>query len=168
MEIITVVLAGALEHQDSMGSVEVLRPGEVQRISAGDGVTHSEYNHSATEPVHLLQIWIVPDRQALKPAYDQRRFDTTNQLRLVAARAGRDGALSLNQDAALYVGKLDAGTRVTLPLTSGRYAWVQVATGTVEFNGQPLGAGDGAAVRDQPALNILATTRSEVLVFDLA
>jgi len=168
MEIITVVFAGALEHKDSLGSVEVLRPGEVQRMSAGAGVTHSEYNHSATEPVHLLQIWIIPERKALKPAYGQRRYDSTNQLRLVASPDGQYDSLTINQDAQLYVGKLAAGTTVNHTLATGRHAWVQVATGTVTLNGQPLVAGDGAAISDEPALNILATAASEVLVFDLA
>jgi redox-sensitive bicupin YhaK (pirin superfamily) len=151
-----------------MGSVEVLRPGEVQRMSAGAGVTHSEYNHSATEPVHLLQIWITPERKGLKPAYGQRRYDSTNQLRLVASQDGRNDSLTINQDAALYVGKLAPGTTVTHSLPKERHAWIQVATGTVELNGQRLTAGDGAALGDETVLNIIAKDASEVLVFDLA
>lgn len=168
MEIISVVLEGALEHKDSMGSAEVLRPGEVQRMSAGTGVKHSEYNPSSTEPVHLLQVWIMPDRKDVAPRYEQRRYDAANRLRLVASPDGREESLSIYQDADLYVGRLSAGTKVSHVLKPGRHAWLQVGTGSVELNGTKLADGDGAALSDEPALNILAKDASEVLVFDLA
>jgi redox-sensitive bicupin YhaK (pirin superfamily) len=169
MEIITVVLEGALAHKDSMGSAEVLRPGEVQRMSAGTGVKHSEYNHSQTEQVHLLQIWIMPEQKGVAPRYGQRRFeDTSDRLRLVVSRDGRDGSLEIHQDADVYVGRLGAGVSVGHKLKPGRHAWVQVASGSIELNGQRLNAGDGAAISDERAMNILANATSEVLVFDLA
>ena len=168
MEIVTVVLDGALEHKDSMGSAEVLRPGEVQRMSSGTGVQHSEYNHSATEPVHLIQIWIMPNRKGVAPRYEQKRFDHADTLRLVVSGDGRDGSLTIHQDADVYVGRLSAGKKVSHDLKPGRHAWVQVATGRVELNGKTLNAGDGAALSDESQLNILAKDASEVLVFDLA
>lgn len=169
MEIITVVLEGALAHKDSIGSAEVLRPGEVQRMSAGTGIRHSESNHSQTEPVHLLQIWIVPERNGVAPRYGQRRFDdTSDRLRLVVSRDGRDGSLEIHQDADVYVGHLGASVSVAHKLKPDRHAWVQVAGGNIELNGQRLNAGDGAAISDERALNILANDASEVLVFDLA
>jgi len=167
MEIVTVVLEGALEHNDSMGSAEVLRPGEVQRMSAGTGIKHSEYNHSQTEPVHLLQVWLLPDRKGVAPRYEQKRFEPA-PLRLVVSGDGRDGSLPIHQDADLYISHLSEGAKVSHALKPGRHAWVQVATGSVELNGTRLTAGDGAAVSDEPALNILANAASEVLVFDLA
>jgi quercetin 2,3-dioxygenase len=168
MEIITVVLDGALEHKDSMGSAEVLRPGEVQRMSAGTGIQHSEYNHSATEPVHLIQIWIMPDSKGVAPRYEQKRFDENDQLRLVASSDGRDGSLAIHQDAGVYVGRLSAGTKVSHALKPDRHAWVQVATGKIELNGKTLTAGDGAAISNAAGLNILAKDASQVLLFDLA
>jgi quercetin 2,3-dioxygenase len=168
MEIITVVFAGTLEHKDSMGTVEVLRPGEVQRMSAGTGLRHSEYNHSTTEPVHLIQIWIMPARQGVAPRYEQKRFADTDQLRLVASGDGRDGSLAIHQDVDLFVGRLGTGTKVGHALKPGRHAWVQVATGTIELNGKMLATGDGAAISNEPALNILAKDPAQVLVFDLA
>jgi len=173
MEIISYVLDGALEHKDSMGTGSVLRPGDVQRMSAGTGVSHSEYNHSKTAPVHFLQIWIVPERAGLPPSYQEKHFpveERRNQLRLVAARpplAVRDGALSVHQDMALYAGVLDAGASVRLPLAAGRHAWVQVARGAIDLGGKQLASGDGAAVSDEAELVLAAHEASEVLVFDL-
>ena len=169
MEIITVVFDGALAHKDSMGSAEVLRPGEVQRMSAGTGIQHSEYNHSSTEPVHLLQLWIVPDQKGATPRYEQKRFDDTqDRLRLVISRDGREGSLDIHQDADLYLARLSAGAKARHPIAASRHAWVQVASGQIELNGTRLNAGDGAALSGESALNILAKDASEVLVFDLA
>jgi quercetin 2,3-dioxygenase len=173
MEIISYVLDGALEHKDSLGTGSVLRPGDVQRMSAGTGVRHSEFNHSKTETVHFLQIWIVPERVGLPPSYEEKRFsieERRNQLRLVAARpalAARNGALTVHQDLALYAGVLDAGTAVRHPLPAGRHAWVQVARGAIDVGGQRLLAGDGAAITAQPELVLDAHHASEVLLFDL-
>ena len=171
MEIVSYVLAGALEHKDSLGNGSVMRPGDVQRMSAGTGVRHSEWNHSKTEEVHLLQIWILPERSGLAPGYEQRSFqpgDLRDRLRLVASRDGRDGSVTLHQDVALYVAKLSADRRVRHEVTPGRHAWVQVASGNVALNGVELGAGDGAAVTDEERLDLRANQDAEVLVFDLA
>jgi hypothetical protein len=171
MEIITYVLEGVLEHKDSLGTTGVIRPGEVQRITAGAGITHSEYNHSETEPVHLLQIWILPEKNGLKPGYEQKFIGgdaLKGKLRLIAARDGRDGALTIHQDVALYAGALSSGGKVEHTLQPGRHAWLQVARGAVTLNGQSLRAGDGAAVSDEPRLEIAATKDAEVLLFDLA
>ncbi len=175
MEIITYVLAGALEHNDSMGNGSVMVPGDVQRMSAGTGVMHSEYNHSKTEPVHFLQIWIVPDREAATPGYEQRTFPTaekSGRLRLVASNDGRDGSVRINQDAALYASVLDAGQEVRHVPAPGRYAWIQVVRGTVALNGTTLHAGDGAAIEAEAELNIVGVADdgdgAEFLLFDLA
>jgi len=171
MEIITYVLEGALEHKDSLGTIGVIRPGEVQRMTAGAGITHSEYNHSDTDRVHLLQIWILPEKNGLKPGYEQKTFDTGSldgRLRLIAARDGHDGALTIHQDVELYAAKLPAKKSVGHDLKPGRHAWVQVARGAVTVNGTKLAAGDGAAVSDEPRLEIAATKDAEVLLFDLA
>jgi redox-sensitive bicupin YhaK (pirin superfamily) len=168
MEIVTVVFAGALEHKDSMGSVEVLHPGEVQRMTAGTGLTHSEYNHSSTDPVHLIQIWILPERKGLRPSYEQKRFDSTNQLRLVVSPDSRDGSLKIHQDASLYVATLTDGVTVTHNLAPGRQAWLQVATGAVDLNGVKLNTGDGVAISEEKALTLKARGAASVLLFDLA
>src|SRR5262245_59011571 len=171
MEIATCVLDGALAHRDSLGTGSVIRPGDVQRMTAGRGIRHSEYNASAAEPVHLLQIWLFPEQRGLEPGYEQRTFadgERRNWLRLVASRDGRGGSLTIHQDADLYAGLLDAGQRVVQPLRPGRHAWVQVARGAVTLNGQPLRAGDGAAVADETALDLTAVDAADVLVFDLA
>ena len=173
MEIISYVLDGALEHKDSMGNGTIIKPGDVQRMTAGTGVRHSEYNASDTNPVHFLQIWIEPDQAGLTPGYEQKAFDpadSRNRLRLVASPDGRGSSVTIHQDAALYLGHLEAGAQVTHTLDKGRKAWVQVARGTVQVNGNPLQGGDGAAIRDEDAV-ILETddgTNAEVLVFDLA
>ncbi len=171
MEIITYVLAGALEHKDSMGTSSVIRPGEVQRMSAGTGVSHSEYNQSAAEVVHLLQIWIVPERRGVVPSYEQRDFpaaERRDRLRLVASRDGRDGSVAVQQDVALYAALLARGAEVRHELAAGRHAWLQVASGGIEVNGHALSAGDGAAISGESALRIAAADVSEVLLFDLA
>ena len=171
MEIITYVMEGSLAHRDSTGTEAVITPGEVQRMTAGTGIQHSEYNASQTEPVHLLQIWIHPERQGLEPGYEQRAFphsDEQGPLRLVAARDGRDGAVTIHADAALYIGRLEAGEHVTHSLAPERHAWVQVTQGALSLNGQALHAGDGAAVSGEEAVELVGTERAEVLLFDLA
>ena len=170
MEILSYVLEGALAHKDSIGTGSVIRPGDVQRMSAGTGVRHSEFNESSTEPVHFLQIWIVPDRRGHAPGYEQKTFpeaERLGRLRLVASRDGRDGSVTLHQDVALYAGVLDEGQKAELPLAAGRHAWVHVARGAATVNGQRLGAGDGAALSDEPKLTVEGHG-GEVLVFDLA
>ncbi|MEZ2229880.1 pirin family protein [Microcoleus sp.] len=171
MEIITYVLEGALEHKDSLGTGAVIKPGEVQRMSAGTGIQHSEFNHSPSDSVHLLQIWLLPDRNGLTPSYEQRDFplvERRGRLRLVAARDARDGAVKIHQDVDLYAAVLDKDARVSHVLQSNRYAWVQVARGSVLLNGLALEQGDGAAVSDESELVIEATADAEFLLFDLA
>jgi hypothetical protein len=171
MEIISYVLDGELAHQDRMGTGSVIRPGDVQRMSAGTGVRHSEMNPSPTQPVHFFQIWLLPSQRGIKPSYEQRRFDDAEKrgrLRLVASSDGRDGSISVNQDADLYAGLFTAGEGTHLDLRPGRHAWVQVARGEITLNGEPLSAGDGAAVSEETALAINARSDAEVLVFDLA
>jgi redox-sensitive bicupin YhaK (pirin superfamily) len=170
MEIITYILEGALTHKDSMGTGSVIRPGDVQRMSAGTGVRHSEANHSDAEPVHLLQIWIIPDEFGIAPGYEQTTFDAEGKrgrLRLVASRDGREGSVTIHQDASIYAALLDASQEVTHELAAGRGAWLQVARGAVEINGQKLEQGDGAAVSDEAKLTITGREPSEVLLFDL-
>lgn len=171
MEIITLVIEGALEHRDSSGGHGVIRPGEVQKMSAGTGVTHSEMNPSETEPVHLLQIWIQPERDGIKPYYEQKAFtqeERRGRLRLVAAPGGADGAVTLHQDARLYDALLAPNEVVTHRLARGRHAWLQVVKGAVAVNGTPLKAGDGAAISDEESLEVRADEESEILLFDLA
>jgi redox-sensitive bicupin YhaK (pirin superfamily) len=171
MEIVTYVLEGALEHRDSLGTGSVIRPGDVQRMTAGTGVTHSEYNHSRMEPVHLLQIWIEPEQEGLEPGYEQKNFaatDRKNRLRVIASRSGRDGSLTVHQDAELLSTLLDAGKKVSHELQPGRHAWVQVVKGAVTLNGEKLETGDGAAASDENRLEIEASAPSELLLFDLA
>lgn len=168
MEIITYVLEGELSHQDSMGNGSVIRPGEVQRMSAGTGVMHSEKNAS-DELVHLLQIWILPERHGITPSYEQKVFppaERDGRLRLVASHDGRDGSVTIHQDADLYTTTLRDGASVTQNLRPGRYGWVHVARGNVTVNGQPLAAGDGAAIEAEPRVTIAGD--GEVLLFDLA
>jgi redox-sensitive bicupin YhaK (pirin superfamily) len=171
MEILSYVLEGALQHADSMGTGSVIRPGDVQRMSAGTGVMHSERNDSSSEPVHFLQIWIEPDRRGLPPGYEQKRFDDRKQnaLRLIASRDGREGSVTVHQDANLYVAGLDAGATVKVDLPAGRRAWVQVLAGDLAVNGQAVARGDGAATDGETALTLVGgSAPSEVLVFDLA
>ena len=171
MEIVSYVLEGELAHRDSLGTGSVIRPGDVQRMSAGTGVSHSEFNHSATEPVHFLQIWILPEREGLSPSYEQKHFapeTRRGKLRLVASRDARDASIRIHQDVDLYATLLGAGEAVTHALAPGRHAWVQVARGSCALNGVPLEAGDGVAVSDEPSLRLTGATEAEVLVFDLA
>jgi quercetin 2,3-dioxygenase len=170
MEIVTYVLKGALEHRDSMGNGEVLRPGEFQRMSAGTGITHSEFNPSPTEPVHLYQIWLFPERDGLEPSYEQKRFDEAgrhNQLQLVASPSADDGSLLIHQDARIYLLDLDDGGTVTHRLDHDRHAWLQVLRGSVTLNGENLETSDGAAVSGEEQLTIQAKGPAEVMLFDL-
>ncbi len=172
MEILSYVLSGALAHQDSTGGGGVLRPGEVQRMSAGTGVMHSEFNGSKEEPVHFLQIWIVPDRAGHRPSYEQKAYpeaERRGRLRLVASPDGAEGSTTLHQDARVYATLLAPGERAEHALAAGRHAWVQVARGELALNGTALRAGDGAAVSDERALALVAAGKetAEVLVFDL-
>ncbi len=171
MEIITYVLEGQLAHKDSLGTGSVIRPGDVQRMSAGTGVRHSEFNPSATAPTHFLQIWIQPERDGLPPSYEQRTFPEAGRrgtLRLVASRDGREGFVTVHQDVQLYVATMAAGEECTHHLGDDRHAWVQVIRGAVRLNGTALTAGDGAAVSKETALQIHATDAAELLLFDLA
>ncbi len=171
MEILTYVVEGALAHADSTGHRAVVGPGDVQRMSAGTGVTHSEYNASATEPVHLLQIWILPAENGLAPGYEQHHFrseDMRGTLRLIAAGDGRDGALTIHQDVDLFAALLEPGERVRHGLAAGRHAWVQLISGRVLLNGTPLEAGDGAALSDEDSVEINPAKPSELLLFDLS
>ena len=171
MEIISYVLEGALEHKDSIGTGSVIRPGDVQIMSAGTGIRHSEFNHSKTEPVHFLQIWVVPDRQGIAPRYEQKTFpdaDKRGRLRLVGSSDGRDGSVIIHQDAKIFAALLSTGDQVTHALPRGRRAWLQVVRGTVAMNGQELHTGDGAAVENEPTLTVTAKLDgTEILVFDL-
>jgi len=169
MEIVTYVLEGELEHRDSMGTGSIIRPGEVQRMSAGTGVLHSEVNPSRKSPVHLLQIWILPERRGLRPEYEQKAFpaeERNGKLRLVASQDGANGSLTIHQDARLFAATLGKADSVQYDLQPGRYAWLQVARGSVDVNGQKLEAGDGAAIEDERTLT-LRGDGAEVLLFDL-
>ena len=177
MEIVTYVLEGALEHKDSLGTGSIIRPGDVQRMSAGTGIRHSEFNASDTAPVHLLQIWIVPETQGIDPGYEQIYIDPADkrgQLRLVGSRDGRDGSVTIHQDISLYATTLAEGETVDHVLAPGRVAWVQVARGEIALNGQALTAGDGAAIEasvgdDLDRLTLTgAANEAEVLLFDMA
>jgi len=171
MEIITYILSGALEHRDSMGNGSLIRPGDIQRMSAGTGVSHSENNPSGTEAVHLLQIWIMPSARNLPPSYEQTAFtedERRGRLRLVASEDGREGSATIQQDARLYATILDAGSVVEHNLAADRFAWVQVARGSVKSNQVHLNQGDGAAIRDETIIRLIADDESEVLLFDLA
>ncbi len=171
MEIITYVVSGRLEHRDSLGTGDVIRRGDVQAMSAGSGLTHSEFNPSPDEPVHLLQIWIMPAKRGTTPTYDQKKFDDDskrNRFVPLASGNGHDGALGIGQDATMFATLLDAGKEVSHPLAAGRGAWIQVASGEVDVNGTSLSAGDGAAVEGESHLRITANAESELLLFDLA
>lgn len=171
MEIVTYVLSGALEHRDSMGNGEVLRAGELQRMTAGTGITHSEFNPSATEPVHLVQIWLHPREQGLPPSYEQKRFDATerqNRLRLVASPDGLDGSLKIHQDAQIYLSNLQAHHQLAHHIAPSRHAWLQVLRGSVNVNGLDLETSDGLQVSEETELTIRASKAAEILLFDLA
>lgn len=170
MEIISYVLEGALQHKDSMGTGSVIEPGDVQKMSAGTGVAHSEFNASKEEPVHFLQIWIQPTQRGLEPSYEQKPFtreEKQGRLRVVASPDGRDGSVTINSDAVVHAGIFDEGESSELALAKGRHAWVHVARGKVRVNGKDLQAGDGAALSDEPAVKIEGSEGGEVLVFDL-
>jgi redox-sensitive bicupin YhaK (pirin superfamily) len=171
MEIVTYVLEGALEHKDSMGNGSVIKPGDVQYLSAGTGVAHSECNASKTEPVHMYQIWMLPEKQGLKPTYDQKTFsdaEKRGKLRLVASPDGRDGSVRIRQDNQLYATVLGAGETVKHALKKDRHAYVQVARGSVKLNGTELREGDGAAISEEKAVELTGVKDAEVLLFDLA
>jgi redox-sensitive bicupin YhaK (pirin superfamily) len=176
MEIVTYVLEGALQHRDSLGNGEILRPGEFQRMTAGTGIRHSEFNPSANEPVHLYQIWLLPERTGLKPSYEQKAFaadERQDRLRVVASRDGRDGSLTIRQDADIFLATLAPGREVSHALRPGRHAWLQVLRGAVVANGRPLATSDGAAISDERELTIRSAggdsaASAEIMLFDLA
>jgi quercetin 2,3-dioxygenase len=172
MEIISYVLEGALEHKDSIGTGSVIRPGDVQRMSAGTGIRHSEYNASKTESVHFLQIWILPEQKGIEPGYEQKNFaiaDKQNQLRLVGSRDGRDGSITIHQNVDFYAAALSEGESVNHTIVPGRVAWLQVAHGTVQLNDQTLNAGDGAAIVQESLISLQGLAQNaEVLLFDMA
>jgi len=171
MEIVTYVLAGALAHRDSMGNGSVLRPGEFQRMSAGTGIEHSEFNPSADAPVHFYQIWLKPDRPGHEPSYEQKAFDPAGRrgaLQLVASPDAAAGSLAIHQDARIYLATLADGDEAALPIATGRHAWVQALRGQVEVNGEELNAGDGAAISEEREVALRGIDAAEVMVFDLA
>lgn len=171
MEIITYILSGALEHRDSLGNGSVIRPGDVQRMTAGSGVAHSEFNPSPTEAVHLLQIWIMPSARNLTPGYEQKFFSSeerAGRLRLIAAPDGTDGAVAINQDARVYAAVMDAGESIVHPFDAARHAWVQVARGAISLNENRLDQGDGAGISEETQIQMAALEPAEVLLFDLA
>jgi quercetin 2,3-dioxygenase len=171
MEIITYILDGKLEHKDSLGTGSVILPGDGQRMTAGSGIRHSEFNPSATEAAHLLQIWIQPERAGLEPSYEQKSFpedEKRGKLRVIASRDAQGGSVKINQDATLYVSLLKPGEEVAHEFGAGRHGWLQVARGAVELNGKKLGQGDGAAISDEKKVSIKGTANAEVLLFDLA
>ncbi len=171
MEILSYVLEGALAHKDSTGGGGVIRPGEIQFMRAGTGVTHSEQNASETEPVHFLQVWIIPDTRGLAPAYDQKTFDAVaarNRLVLLASKGGRDGSIDVHQDVDLWVARLGDGDERVHALASGRHAWVHVARGQATVGGHDLSEGDGVAMSDEAQVRLRGRGEAEVLLFDLA
>ncbi len=171
MEIISYVLEGALEHKDSMGNGSIIRPGDVQRMTAGTGVRHSEFNQSKSELVHFLQIWILPEKEGLKPGYEQKTFgeeEKRGKLRLVSSRDGRDGSVTIHQDVDLYATRLGEGDETTHQLGAGRKGWVQVARGRAEINGTALQAGDGVALTDETGITLRGMSDAEILLFDMS
>ena len=171
MEIISYVLEGALAHKDSTGSRSVIRPGTVQRMSAGTGVSHSEFNASQTEQVHFLQIWFTPERAGLRPSYEERTYtddDLRGRWRLIASRDARDGSLAVHQDLDIYAARLDAGDAITYAPRPGRHVWLQVARGAVAINDSQLEAGDGAAIVEEARIELVASEDAELLLFDMA
>jgi redox-sensitive bicupin YhaK (pirin superfamily) len=171
MEIITYILEGKLEHKDSLGTGSVILPGDGQRMTAGSGIRHSEFNPSTTEAAHLLQIWITPEKDGLKPSYEQKSFpekEKSGKLRLIASRDAQNGSVKINQDAQLYVSLLKPGEEVAHEFACGRHGWLQVARGAVELNGKKWDQGDGAAISEEKTLSIKGAADAEVLLFDLA
>lgn len=170
MEIVTYIIKGAIEHKDSMGNGTIIRAGEVQRMTAGTGVMHSEFNHSQEDELHLLQIWIFPERKNLEPGYEQTLFSREaklNQLKLIGSRDGRDGSITIHQDVELYASVLEEGQSVTLDDVNDRRVFVQVVSGNVDVNGSQLAAGDGGQIREASAVNIIARDEAELLLFNL-
>lgn len=169
MEILSYVVEGALEHRDSMGNGSIIRPGDVQRMTAGTGVTHSEYNKSGDEGLRFLQLWIIPDKRGLAPSYEQKYFgeDRNNQLKLVASPTGEDGSVIVHQDVKLYASVLEKGATVTHQASDDRQIWLQVVSGTIEVQGETLGEGDGLAALDEQELRLVATAEANFLLFDL-
>ncbi len=169
MEILSWVLEGALEHKDSIGTGSIIRPGELQRMTAGTGIAHSEFNSSQRDPVHFLQIWILPDRRGLAPGYEQRSFGNQlgNDLTLIASRDGRDESITIHQDVNLYAARLGAGASVEYRPVSGRQLWMQIARGTGTLNGQEVIAGDGVAIEQEDQLHIATRDSAEILLFDM-
>lgn len=170
MEIISYVVSGGLEHKDSIGTGSVIRPGELQRMSAGTGVRHSEYNHSETDPVHFLQIWIVPEQDGLQPSYEQKAFaeeERTDALRLIGSRDGRDGSVVIHQDVDLYASLLSADKTLAYDIRPGRKVWLQIVKGKLSVNNQQLSAGDGLGLLDAGAISLAAQEAAEFLLFDL-
>ncbi len=171
MEIVSYVLAGGLEHRDSLGTGSVITPGDVQRMSAGTGVAHSEFNHSKSEPVHFLQIWILPEARGTAPGYEQKHFpaaERQGRLRLIASRDGREGSVTVHQDVAVYAALLAPGERVSHSFTAGRQGWLQVARGAVKIGEANMRAGDGAAIQQAERVEIVGDEAAELLLFDLA
>ena len=171
MEIVTYVLSGALEHQDSMGNGEVLRPGEFQRMTAGTGITHSEFNPSTTEPVHLYQIWLLPERTGLTPGYEQKAFPVKgrqNQWQLVASRDAAEGSLTIHTDARISLADIGSGRSIQYEIPPGRFAWLQVLRGAVTVNDVQMETSDGLAIANESALSVHATHDAEIMLFDLA
>ncbi|MDX2271547.1 MAG: pirin family protein [Cyanobacteriota bacterium] len=171
MEIVTYVLSGSLEHKDSLGNGSIIRPGEIQRMSAGTGIQHSEFNPSPSDPVHLLQIWILPEKEGLAPSYEQKTIDWADQpsqLKLIAAPEGQGGVVTIHQDVALYAGRLAAGEQLDYQLANRRYGWLHVAQGIVRLNGVELREGDAMALIQEGSLSISSDVGSEILLFDLA
>ena len=172
MEIISYVLEGELEHKDSIGNGSVIRPGDVQRMSAGTGIAHSEFNASNTNGVHFLQIWLLPEKEGIKPSYEQKHFsleEKQGKLRLVGSRDGKDNSVTIHQDVNLYVAALNKDETVEHAIADGRSVWVQIARGAVNINGQTLSAGDGAAISQEHKIAIAATANNtEILLFDMA
>lgn len=170
MEIVSYVLSGALEHKDSMGTGSVIRPGDIQRMSAGTGVTHSEYNHSKTDNVHFLQIWFYPEKDGITPSYEQKSFsdnDKKGQLKLVMSKGGRKDSVHINQDVDMYVSLLDDNDEVMFAPKAGRLQWLQVARGHVALNGDLLKEGDGAYISDEKRLTLNQATDAEIILFDM-
>lgn len=170
MEIVTYIIRGAIEHKDSMGNGTVIRAGEVQRMTAGTGVRHSEFNHSQDDELHLLQIWMFPERKDLEPGYEQTLFSRDqklNQLKLIGSRDGRNGSITIHQDVDLYASVLEEGRRVTLDDVAGRRVFVQIVSGDVAVNDSPLTAGDGAQIREASAINLVAASEAEFLLFNM-
>ena len=171
MEIVTYMIDGSLEHKDSMGNGSVIRPGELQRMTAGSGIFHSEFNHSSAEQAHLLQIWILPEKNGLEPGYEQKLFpreEKLNQWRIVGSRDGRDGSLTIHQDVNLWSTVLDENVEIDYAFDGSRSGFLQVVRGTVEIDGEQLSAGDAVATQDQRAFSVRAIEESELLLFDMA